>query len=79
VVYANVKCVERDIEIILSRQPLNSLLVLNENMLATGDDQGVIKVLHAKLRFKEGQDAKHVELIAVGQSISKMCYDLHRA
>jgi hypothetical protein len=24
--------------------PLNSLLVLNENMLATGDDQGVIKV-----------------------------------
>jgi hypothetical protein len=48
-------------------------------MLATGDDQGVIKVLHAKLRFKEGQDAKHVELIAVGQSISKMCYDLHRA
>ncbi|CAM0136757.1 WD repeat-containing protein jip5 [Umbelopsis sp. WA50703] len=25
-------------------QPLNSLLVLNENMLATGDDQGVIKL-----------------------------------
>lgn len=28
----------------ITRSPINSLLIINENMSATGDDQGVIKV-----------------------------------
>lgn len=32
------------IYIYIYREPLNALLCLNENLLATGDDQGVIKI-----------------------------------
>lgn len=33
----------------LYRSPINSLLVIDERMLATGDDQGVIKVIKCSI------------------------------
>ncbi|KAI9024287.1 WD40-repeat-containing domain protein [Phycomyces nitens] len=59
--------------------PLNSLLCLNENMFATGDDQGVIKIWDnrkedAVMTYSEHEDfiadmaysASHKTLVAVG-------------
>lgn len=51
--------VDIDICVFACRSPINSLLVIDENMMASGDDQGVIKVSRptcnsSKVRLNDG-------------------------